>query len=54
MTFHRWVRHHRVMDYLRLGWLALPSLDGTHHGCWSVHCIWLCNCEAVEPREILA
>lgn len=50
MTLHRWVLHERVLDYLRLGWMALPTLDGTHHGHWSAHCIWLCGCPAVEPR----
>ncbi len=51
MTLHRFVRHHAVMDYLRVGWLALHSLDGTTHGQWSVHCVWLCACDPVEPSE---
>lgn len=49
MTLHRWVTHERVPDYLLIGWLALPTLDGTHHGHWSAHCVWLCPCPAVEP-----
>jgi hypothetical protein len=49
MTLHRFVLHDRVPDYLRLGWLALSSLEGTHHGFWSVHCAWLCGCKPVEP-----
>jgi hypothetical protein len=49
MTLHRWVIFDRVPDYLRLGWLALPTLEGTGHGLYSAHCIWLCGCRAVEP-----
>lgn len=51
MTMHRWVIHPRVPDYLLLGWLALPTLEGTHHGHWSAHCVWLCACRAVEPHS---
>lgn len=32
------------MDYVKMGWLPLPSLDGTHHGDWSVHMAWICDC----------
>jgi hypothetical protein len=49
MTFHRWVIHARVMDYLLCGWMALPSLEGTGHGIYSAHCVWLCACSLVEP-----
>ena len=52
MTFHRWVIHERVPAYLLLGWIALPSLEGTHHGRWSVHCVWLCGCACVEPLSL--
>ncbi|MEY9676055.1 hypothetical protein ABIE93_005989 [Bradyrhizobium elkanii] len=52
MTLHRFVLHDRVPDYLRLGWLALSSLEGTHHGFWSAHCIWLCSCKAAEPLPL--
>jgi hypothetical protein len=51
MTFHRWVPHHRLPDYMRLGWLALPSLEGTSHGLYSCHCVWLCGCRYVEPAR---
>lgn len=54
MTFHRFVRHHAVMSYLQLGWLALPSIDGTTHGQWSVHCVWLCSCKPAEPKSEVA
>ena len=51
MTFHRWVLHRYVDDYLRLGWMALPTLVGTHHGAWSTHCVWLCDCKLIEPKH---
>lgn len=44
MTFHRWVRHEFVPDWLRMGWMALPSLEGTPHGFYSAHIVWLCGC----------
>lgn len=51
-SLHRFVRHQEVSAYLRMGWLALNSLDGTHHGEWSTHMVWLCHCEALEPRSV--
>lgn len=53
-TFHRWVIHQRVMDYLLLGWLALPSLEGTGHGIYSAHCVWLCRCRLAEPTYAMS
>jgi hypothetical protein len=50
MTFHRWVIHARVPDYLLCGWMALPTLEGTGHGIYSAHCVWLCACPLAEPR----
>lgn len=50
ISFHRWVRHARADDYLRLGWLPLSTLEHTPHGQFSVHMAWICNCKAVEPR----
>jgi len=41
---HRYIRIPQVMEWLRLGWLPLPSLDGSTHGNWSVHCVWICDC----------
>jgi hypothetical protein len=49
VTFHRWVIHSRVPDYLLCGWMALPTLEGTGHGIYSAHCVWLCGCKLVEP-----
>lgn len=48
-TMHRWVIHEHVPDYVLLGWMALPTLEGTGHGIYSAHCIWLCACRPVEP-----
>jgi hypothetical protein len=46
---HRYCRIPHMADWLALGWLPLPSLDGTHHGDWSVHCVWICDCPAPSP-----
>jgi hypothetical protein len=51
MTFHRWVIHARVPDYLLCGWMALPTLEGTGHGIYSAHCVWLCGCKMSEPTR---
>lgn len=53
MNYHRWVINEHVPAYLALGWVAITSLEGTHHGQWSAHCIWLCNCRMVEPLSAL-
>lgn len=47
---HRLVRHEDALDFCRVGWLPLPSLDGTCHGQWSVHLAWLCECPIVQPK----
>jgi hypothetical protein len=46
---HKFVRHHAVEDYLRLGWLATDALCGTYHGQFSMHMVWLCACTPAEP-----
>ena len=45
---HRMCRIPSMPDWLALGWLPLPSLEGTHHGHWSVHCVWICDCRAPD------
>ena len=50
MTIHRWAKLYQAMDYCRLGWMPLPTLNGTPHGHWAVHMIWLCSCEVKEPK----
>lgn len=49
-TFH-FVRHPEVLDWLRVGWIARPALEGTHHGQWSALCEWLCDCTPVRPTK---
>ena len=48
-AIHKFVRLHEITDALNLGWMALDSLKGTHHGDYSVHCVWLCGCRMVVP-----
>lgn len=45
----RYVAHHRVTDYERLGWMVEACL-GAVHGEWSVLMGWRCGCRVVEPR----
>jgi hypothetical protein len=40
------------MDWIALGWVPLPSLDGTPHGHWSVHCVWICDCAPPALRHV--
>ncbi len=49
MKLFRYVTNDRIPDYIRLGWIAHPSLEGTHHGTYGVLCQWLCACRLVEP-----
>lgn len=49
--WHRYATPGLVRDYLACGWMALPSLEGTVHGPWRVHCVWLCDCRMVEPID---
>jgi hypothetical protein len=43
-----------ALEYLALGWMALPSLEGTGHGIYSAHCVWLCGCRLAEPLSSLS
>jgi hypothetical protein len=47
---HRFVRLAVVEDYLRLGWMPTQALRNTYHGQYSVHMVWLCDCEPRRPR----
>ena len=51
-AIHRYVRFYRADDYLRLGWIPLPTLADTPHGQWAVHMAWLCGCDPVEPAAM--
>jgi hypothetical protein len=45
----RYVKHHRVIDYLWLGWMVVADLGSTH-GEFSVLMSWPCACRIVEPK----
>lgn len=49
---HRWVRLAYATDFLLAGWVPMPTLDGTNHGEFSVHMIWLCDCAAPDPTRV--
>jgi hypothetical protein len=46
--YYRFVPHHRVIDYMRLGWAWAADL-GDYHGEWCCLMCWPCNCRCVEP-----
>jgi hypothetical protein len=47
----RFVLHHRVEDYLKLGWFPTTALQDTHHGHDSVLMKWLCpSCPPIVPK----
>jgi len=50
MTF-RYVAHHRVLDYARLGWSIADTLEHCHHGEYSILMVWMCPCAMVEPKQ---
>lgn len=51
-SIHRWVRTALADDYLKLGWVPQATLDGTTHGYWSVHFVWICpTCKPIEPTR---
>jgi hypothetical protein len=49
MTTLRYVNHHRVLDYARLGWSIADTLSDIWHGQYSILMIWLCHCPCLEP-----
>ena len=48
VTHVRYVPHHRVADYLKVGWLVAFYMGPTH-GEWAVGMVWLCGCELGVP-----
>lgn len=46
--FH-YVRISEVERWLACGWMAHASLDGCHHGNWSVLMERFCDCEPSQP-----
>lgn len=49
MKTFRLIRHDSVLDYARLGWLIVDTLEDTHHGVHAVLMAWLCECKEVTP-----
>jgi hypothetical protein len=47
----KFVRHHDVVDHLRVGWCQTGALEGTHHGEHSVLLVWQCSCAVVVPAS---
>jgi hypothetical protein len=45
---HRFVPVGKAMQWVRLGWLPLPTLADTHHADYRVHVVWLCCCDAKD------
>ena len=50
-TTHRFVPFELAMDYVRAGWLPMPTLAGCRHGEWRVHMIWICQCSPPLPER---
>lgn len=48
-TYHARVNLDRLPDWISAGWVRLNSLDATHHGKWSAHCVWNSHGEPVVP-----
>lgn len=51
ISIFRYVRHHDVEDYLRLGW-HIAQVDLAHHSHYSVLLVWMCRCPMVEPSHV--
>jgi hypothetical protein len=49
ITHFRYVPHHRVADYLLIGWMWSADL-GHIHGEWCALCAWPCGCKLAEPK----
>ena len=44
------VARHLVLDWLRVGWIAVADL-GPIHGQYSLGLGWICQCECIKPEE---
>lgn len=48
----KYVKHHQVLDYARLGWLPhFEALADTPHGQYSVFMEWPCSCPMPRPPQ---
>lgn len=50
MIFH-WAKHRQLEDFLRAGWLIAKVNSPMHHHEYGFLCVWICDCDAVIPRE---
>ena len=53
ISYLRQVRIERALDYVLLGWIPSPALNGTGHGEWSVLLVWrpcACGRPMKEPK----
>jgi hypothetical protein len=48
----KFVPHHPVLEYLRIGWCPTLAHADMHHGEFSVLLIWMCGCEPVERTPV--
>jgi hypothetical protein len=48
-----YVGHHRVIKYMRCGWMVISDLGGPRatHGEFSALLGWPCSCEPVLPEK---
>jgi hypothetical protein len=46
---YRFVPHHLVLDYARLGWNIADTLEQVCHGHYGILMQWLCRCPCLEP-----
>ena len=49
VELHRYVPVGKAMEFARLGWMPMPTFQGTVHEAYSVHMIWRCCCGTAEP-----
>lgn len=49
-----WVLIAEIEDYLRVGWMPLPTKAGgavhPYHQDWACHLVWPCKCKMVVPE----
>lgn len=52
ITTHKYVSLRDAMDYVLLGWVPSPALEGTNHGRYAVLMSWVCpTCAPVFPKR---
>lgn len=48
-TWHAYARFRELEDFVTLGWIPWPSLEGVWHGEYRVHVEWRCCCGRAPP-----